>query len=132
MLPPFDAIAAFAGGALPHTILSCCQGVLLGMFSTRAVLPLRATCRDAATAVAAHPWDDLESTIHGYVGPALLPPGGAKGRVAGLLSAGQGRLRKWEHKQEKIQRTAHPGGGCRFCAFCGPEAAEYEVLRSSH
>ena len=50
---PQDAIAAFAGGALPHTILSCCQGALLDMFSTRAVLPLRATCRDAVAAVAA-------------------------------------------------------------------------------
>ena len=72
---PQDAIAAFAGGALPHTILSCCQGVLLDMLSTRAVLPLRATCRDAVAAVAAHPWDDLRTVIRGNVGPALLPPG---------------------------------------------------------
>ena len=67
------AIGAFAGGPLPHTILSCCQGVLLGMFSTRAVLPLRATCRDAVAAVAAHPWDDLETVIRGNLGPALIP-----------------------------------------------------------
>jgi hypothetical protein len=52
---PQGAIAAFAGGALPHTILSCCQGALLAMFSTQDVLPLRATCRDAVAAVAAHP-----------------------------------------------------------------------------
>ena len=78
---PQDAIAAFAGGALPHTILSCCQGTLLDMFSTQAVLPLRATCRDAAAAVAGHPWDDLETAIRGYVGPTLLPtgPGAQKG-----------------------------------------------------
>ena len=68
---PQDAIAAFAGGALPHTILSCCQGALLAMFSTQAVLPLRATCRDAVAAVAAHPWDDLETVICGNVGSAL-------------------------------------------------------------
>jgi hypothetical protein len=45
------------------------------MFSTKDVLPLRATCRDAVVAVAAHPWDDLVTTIHGNVGPALLPAG---------------------------------------------------------
>ena len=68
---PQDAIAAFAGGALPHTILSCCQGTLLYMFNTRTVLPLRATCRDAAAAVAAYPWDDLETVICGNLGPSL-------------------------------------------------------------
>ena len=40
-LQPQDAICAFAGDALPHTILSCCQGTLLSMFSTRTVLSLR-------------------------------------------------------------------------------------------
>ena len=58
-----DAICAFAGGALPHTLLSCCQGALLGMFSTKAVLPLRATCKDTAAAVASHPWEDRETVI---------------------------------------------------------------------
>ena len=75
-------IAAFAGGALPHTILSCCHGTLLDMFNTRTVLPLRAACRDAAAAVAAHPWDDLETVILGNVGPALSPPGPSAQRGA--------------------------------------------------
>ncbi len=48
---------------------------MLDMFDTAAVLPLRATCRDAVAAVAAHPWDDLETVICGNVGPALLPAG---------------------------------------------------------
>ena len=51
-------LSAFAGGALPHTILSCSSAALLSMFSTRAVLPLRATCKDAMAAVAAHPFED--------------------------------------------------------------------------
>ena len=67
-LQPQDAICAFAGGALPHTILSCCQGTLLGMFSTKAALPLRATCKDTAAAVAAHPWEDMETVILGSIG----------------------------------------------------------------
>jgi hypothetical protein len=67
-LRPQDAICAIAGGALPHTILSCCQGALLGMFSTKAVLPLRATCKDAVAAVAAHPWEDMETVIQGSIG----------------------------------------------------------------
>ncbi len=39
------------------------------------MLPLRTTCRDAVAAVAAHPWDDLETVIRGNVGLALLPAG---------------------------------------------------------
>ena len=64
-LSPHSAICAFAGGALPHTILSCCQGTLLAMFSTPAVLPLRATCADALRATAAHPWTDFDTVIRG-------------------------------------------------------------------
>ena len=59
---------------MPHTILSSCQPALLGMFNTQSILPLRATCRDAAAAIAAHPWDDT-IIIKGNLGPALLPPG---------------------------------------------------------
>ena len=67
-LSPQNAICAFAGGALPHTILSCCQGTLLELFDTRTVLPLRATCRDAVAAVAAHPWEDRATVIMGSIG----------------------------------------------------------------
>ena len=76
-----EPITAFSGGALPHTILSTCQGALLGMFDTQSVLPLRATCKDAAAAVAQFPWDDLDTVIEGNLGPALLPaaPGAQKG-----------------------------------------------------
>ena len=66
-LSPQNAIAAFAGGALPHTILSCCQGTLLSMFCTPAVLPLRATCTDAMRATAAHPWADFDTVIQGRI-----------------------------------------------------------------
>ena len=68
---PQDAICAFAGGALPHTILSSCQGTLLGMFDTRTVLPLRGACRDAEAAVAAQAWEDVETVIVGNVGSVL-------------------------------------------------------------
>ena len=60
-------ICAFAGGALPTTILSCCARALLPLLSTRAVLPLRATCMEAAAAIAAHPWEDSETLIRGRV-----------------------------------------------------------------
>ena len=60
-------ICAFAGGALPTTLLSCCAGALLPMLSTAAVLPLRAACKEAAAAVAAHPWEDSETLIRGRV-----------------------------------------------------------------
>ena len=62
---PPHPIAAFAGGALPHTILSCCSATLLSLFSTRAVLPLRATCKDAVAAVAAHPFEDQSALRRG-------------------------------------------------------------------
>ena len=56
------------------------------------MLPLRATCRDAVSAVAAHPWDDLDTVIHGNVGPELLPagPGGQKGAWRGCFPQARG------------------------------------------
>jgi hypothetical protein len=60
-------IGAFAGGALPTTLLSCCSTALLPLLSSAAVLPLRATCREAAAAVAAHPWEDSKTLIRGRV-----------------------------------------------------------------
>ena len=94
-------LAAFAGGALPSTILSACAGALLPLLSSRAVLPLRAACKEAAAAVAQHPWEDSETVIHGRLGAwrACLPRaraanvaqaaqrGGEAGRAAPLLDA---------------------------------------------
>ena len=48
-------LSAFAGGALPTTILSSCSYTLLQMLSPSAVKPLEATCKEAARAVAAQP-----------------------------------------------------------------------------
>jgi hypothetical protein len=45
-------ICAFAGGSLSTTLLSCCAGALLPMLDTRAVLPLRGTCKEAHAAAA--------------------------------------------------------------------------------
>ena len=70
---PQDALCAFAGGALPHTVLSCCQRVLLGMFNTKSVLPLRVTCRDARAAVAGYAWEDRDTVIGGHLGGKPLP-----------------------------------------------------------
>ena len=61
-------LAAFAGGTLPSTLLSACAGALLPLLSSRAALPLRAACREAAAAVASHPWEDCETLIRGSVG----------------------------------------------------------------
>ena len=60
-------ICAFAGGALPTTLLSCCSTALLRMLSTAAMLPLRAACKEAAAAIAAHPWEDSATAIRGRV-----------------------------------------------------------------
>ena len=62
---PFGPLSAFAGGALPHTLLSCMRSELLPMFSTRSALPLRAVCKELRAAVAEHPWDDLATQVHG-------------------------------------------------------------------
>ena len=40
---------------------------LLPLLSTRAVLPLRAACKEAAAAIARHPWEDSETVIKGRV-----------------------------------------------------------------
>ena len=71
---PQSAIGAFAGGALPTTVLSSCSARLLPFLSSRDVLPLRATCAEARAAIAAHPFCDLATVVHGHLGPALLPP----------------------------------------------------------
>jgi hypothetical protein len=60
-------IAAFCGGAGDTTILSCCAAALLPYLSTAAVLPLRAACREARAAVAAHAWQDADTNILGSV-----------------------------------------------------------------
>ena len=61
-------LCAFAGGALPTTVLSCCLSTLLPLLGTAAVLPLRATCKEAAEAAAQYPWEDTETVIQGSVG----------------------------------------------------------------
>ena len=80
-------LAAFAGGALPHTLLSACAGALLPFLCTRSALPLRATCQEAAAAVAQHPWEDMDTVIHGHLGPTLLPGRGAPGTPRGAWRA---------------------------------------------
>ena len=60
-------LRAFAGDFLPTTSLSCCAGAMLPLLSTSDVLPLRATCREAAIAIAQHPWEDSETLIQGHV-----------------------------------------------------------------
>ena len=60
-------LCAFAGGSLPTTILSSCAHMLLQLLSSRAVLPLRAICKEAAATVARHPWEDSVTLIRGSV-----------------------------------------------------------------
>ena len=58
-----NPICAFAGGHLPQTILSSCQGTLLSMFSTKTVLPRRSVCKDIKTAIEQYPWEDKHTVI---------------------------------------------------------------------
>jgi hypothetical protein len=51
-------ITAFAGGKDTTTLLSCCGHALLPLLPIRALLALRATCRDARAALQAHPLED--------------------------------------------------------------------------
>ena len=74
-LSPGTSIGAFCenaaeqpGGQHTHTILSTVQHALLPFFTTAAVLPLRATCKEACAAVAEQPWDDMDT----YVPPGSL------------------------------------------------------------
>ncbi len=63
-------VCAFAGGALPEggtTLLHICARVLLPLLDSAAVLPLRASCREAAAATAAHEWQDCATLVRGRV-----------------------------------------------------------------
>ena len=66
---PDHLITAFASGASAHTVFSppAVQHALLSMLTTAAVLPLRATCKDARTAVAGHKWCDRDTFIRGSI-----------------------------------------------------------------
>ena len=67
-------------GAQGHTVLSVAAHALLPCFTTRDVLPLRGSCREARVAVAAHPWDDATKlTIAGHLREGT--------RVVGSLSS---------------------------------------------
>ena len=69
--PPGTSIAAFCESALDspggqkntHTLLSTVQHALLPFFTTAAVLPLRATCKEACAAVTAHAWTDIHTVV---------------------------------------------------------------------
>jgi hypothetical protein len=60
-------LAAFAGGALPTTILSTLASALLPLLGTAAALPLRVTCKEAAATVSGFPWEDSETVIKGSI-----------------------------------------------------------------
>jgi hypothetical protein len=66
---PGTALSAACGGADAHTLLSPLpvQAALLGFLDTRAVLPLRAACREARAAVAGHAWWDRDTVIKGSI-----------------------------------------------------------------
>jgi hypothetical protein len=87
--PPAHALEAAAGGARDHTILSACEGALLPFFTTRAVLPLRAACRDARAAVARRGWADLDTAIVGSLCAwGACFPGARAGNAGGRARAG--------------------------------------------
>jgi hypothetical protein len=87
--PPRQAIGAFAGGALDTTILSTCEGALLGFFTTRTILPLRAACRDTRAATARRGWEDVDTAIFGSLtGWAACFPAARSGNAGGRVRAG--------------------------------------------
>lgn len=61
--PPQTAIGDFAGGPLPHTILSLMGYTFLSMFNTKMAMSLRATCHEFKDAVTRYPWEDLTTKV---------------------------------------------------------------------
>jgi hypothetical protein len=58
---------ALAGG-VGRTLLAECPSALLEFFDTRQACALRLVCREFQAAVAAHPWEDMETVILGSIG----------------------------------------------------------------
>ena len=58
---------ALAGDA-GRTLLAECPGALLALFSTPEACALRLVCREFQAAVAAHPWEDIDTVIMGSIG----------------------------------------------------------------
>ena len=58
---------ALAGGN-GRTLLAECPGALLHFFSTPQACALRLVCREFRAAVAAHPWEDMQTAIPGSIG----------------------------------------------------------------
>ncbi len=95
-----------AGGA-GRTLLAECPGALLQFFDTRQACALRLVCREFQAAVAAHPWEDMQTVILGSIGGwhACFP----RARCANV------RMRDW---QGGVARRA-PVGDADFVHFVG-------------
>jgi hypothetical protein len=83
-----NPICGFAGGHLPHTILSSCQGTFLSMFSTKTILPLRSVCKDIKTVIEQHPWEDKNTIIFKISAWKVCFP---KARVAKVCNSSRNR-----------------------------------------
>ena len=55
-------------GNVDRTLLAECPSALLEFFSTPAACALRLVCREFQAAVAAQPWEDMETIIRGSIG----------------------------------------------------------------
>jgi ubiquitin-conjugating enzyme E2 D/E len=60
---PAAPLSAFCGGSHDTTLLSVCAHALLPLLPSRALLALRAACRDSRAAVAAHPLEDAVTPL---------------------------------------------------------------------
>ena len=61
------ALTALAGCA-GRTLLAECSSALLEFFYTPEACALRLVCREFQAAVAAHPWEDMDTVILGSIG----------------------------------------------------------------
>ena len=55
-------------GGRGRTLLAECPGALLQFFDTPSACALRLVCREFQAAVAAYPWEDMETVILGSIG----------------------------------------------------------------
>ena len=55
-------------GSVGRTLLAECPSALLEFFDTPEACVLRLVCREFQAAVAAHPWEDMETVIQGSIG----------------------------------------------------------------
>ncbi len=132
---PRQPLCAFAGGPLPHTLLAACGHTLLDCLSSAAVLPLRAACREARSAVARHPYEEPLTCLPGGSFPAWRACFPAA-RVVNLLRASAAAVAAARRQHPHLRVLAllqdcRVVGGCEWGGAPGALLGGQLLARSS-